>query len=147
MQLVLANAQSELAPLEIGVHALEAVELGIGGKGKKGGLSSYAEAIGKTQGYITQVRQAAEVFKAIKPITQVIGFLDKAKHLAAIHGADKKLWPLLVRQMFKHSWTVTDTEHWVSQVTAASLSPFPLSLTLPTHFVRLRSAALRSVVN
>jgi hypothetical protein len=37
MQLVLSNAQSELSPLEIGVHALEAVGLGEHGRGKEGG--------------------------------------------------------------------------------------------------------------
>jgi hypothetical protein len=61
MQLVLSNAQSELSPLEIGVHALEAIGLGIGGKGQKGGLSAYAEKIGKSHSYVVHVRQAAEV--------------------------------------------------------------------------------------
>jgi hypothetical protein len=87
MLLVLSNAQSELSPLEIGVHALEAVGLGEHGRGKEGGLSEYARQIGKSQPYVTQVRQAAEVLKSAKTITQVMVLLDKAKHLAAIHSA------------------------------------------------------------
>jgi hypothetical protein len=82
MQLVLSNAQSELSPLEIGIHALGAVGLGIGGRGQKGGLSEYAEQIGKSKQYVSQVRQAAEVLKAVKPSTQVDGLIDKAKHFA-----------------------------------------------------------------
>jgi hypothetical protein len=94
MQLVLSNAQSELDPLEIGCHALNAIELGIGGKGKKGGLSEYARQVGKSQQYLTQVRQAAEVLQTIELTTQVVGLFGKAKHLSVIHAAPCSLWPL-----------------------------------------------------
>jgi ParB/RepB/Spo0J family partition protein len=78
MQLVLANAQSELSPLEIGIHALEAVEKG--NKWARGGLKEYAKEIGKTAAYISQVRNAAEVLKAIK-LSQLnlTDLLDKAQ--------------------------------------------------------------------
>jgi hypothetical protein len=46
MALVTSNAQGELDPLEIGIHAFEAVPISKGGKGKKGGVSEYAEKIG-----------------------------------------------------------------------------------------------------
>jgi len=69
MQLVLSHAQSELSPLEIGRYALGYIELADAGRGKKGGISEYARQIGKSQPYISQVRQAAEVLKAVKTIT------------------------------------------------------------------------------
>lgn len=115
MQLVLSNAQSELSPIEIGVHALEAVEMGVGGRGRKGGLGEYARQIGKDKGYVSELKSAAEVLVVIK---QTVGssqqFLDKAKHLSAIHKADSSLWPLLVESMLGKGWSVTDTERWVN---------------------------------
>lgn len=129
MQLVLGNVQGELRPIEIGVHALQAVELGEGGQlkggeGKKEGISEYARKIGKTQGYITQIRQAAEVLEFIKPISRLIGFLDKAQHLAAIHKADKELWPALARWVVERKnkkgervgASVNQTQEMVKQV-------------------------------
>src|SRR5262245_33948530 len=94
MQIVLSNAQGELSPLEIGIHAFKAVPAEKGGRGKKGGLSEYAERIGKTHGYVSQVRMAGEVFRAIeKPVSQLTGFSTKAQHLAAIHALPSKCWP------------------------------------------------------
>jgi hypothetical protein len=61
MLLVLANNQGELDPLEIGIHAFEAVPTSKGGRGKKGGLSEYAEKIGKGQNNVTAYRNAGEV--------------------------------------------------------------------------------------
>ena len=57
-----------------------------GGRGKEGGITQYAKRIGKSQGYISQVRAAGEVAAIIKPISQLMGFEDKAQHLTAIHG-------------------------------------------------------------
>ncbi len=115
MQLVLSNAQSELSPLEIGVHALEAVTLGIGGR-EKGGLSEYARQIGKGRTYVTQVRNAAEVLKAVKPFSQLNGLLDKAQHLNAVHLAPSDTWPFLVDALLTNDWTVDDTEKAVKRV-------------------------------
>lgn len=117
MQLVLSNAQSELSPLEIGVHTLEAVpsEQGKGG----GGLQAYADQIGKSRQYASQVRQAAGVLKEIKSVTSQLklrSFLDKAKHLAAIHLAPEDTWALLVEHLLSDQWTVDDTEKAVKRV-------------------------------
>jgi len=43
MALVLANAQSELLPLERGIHALKVAEKAKGGRGLKDGLTRYAK--------------------------------------------------------------------------------------------------------
>lgn len=59
-------------------------------KPRKGGLSEYAEKIGKTQQYVSQLRDAAEVFGAVKGTSQLVGLLDKAQHLAAIHKAERR---------------------------------------------------------
>ena len=116
MLLATSNAQGELFPLEIGLHVLKYVKKAKGGKakggkkGKKGGLTAYAKALGRTHQYITQLRHAAEVYedKAVKetlaeaveeeviPASQLAGMVTKAKHLTAIHDAPKKSWPGLV---------------------------------------------------
>ena len=99
MQLVLGNVQGELRPIEIGVHALQVVELGEPGRGKEGGIKEYARQLGRSHTYIIQIRQAAEVLSAIKWVSQLTHFLDKAQHLAAIHKADEGLWQILVDKM------------------------------------------------
>ena len=94
MELVLSNNQGELSPLEIGIHALTAVPKGKGGRGKKGGLSQYAEKVGKKQQDVSTYRKAGEVFASCEiPTDQSVGFLDKSQHLAAIHKLPKGCWP------------------------------------------------------
>lgn len=111
MQLVLSNAQGELSSLEIGIHAFKAVPLQ-----KASGLSAYAKRIGKTQQYISQIRNAAAVLEEIKKSTsQLVDFLNKSQHLAAIHAAPESLWETLVRSMLHNGWSAVDTEHWVKR--------------------------------
>jgi DNA modification methylase len=112
MALATSNNQGELAPLEIGLHALERVGKATAGRGKKGGLADYARKLGKGAPYLSQLVAAAEVAKSF---TQVNDLLDKSKHLYAIHSADASLWPVIVPHMLK-DWTVADTEHWVGKV-------------------------------
>jgi hypothetical protein len=122
MELVLANNQGELTPLEIGLHVLRAVPLGKAGSGKKGGLSAYARKIGKTQQYISQIRDAAEVALACKSTTQVVDLLNKTKHLSELHAADESLWPVLVQSLLtfkkddKDEWTVERAAKFAEQV-------------------------------
>lgn len=112
MQLVLSNTQGELSPLEIGIHAFKAVPLQ-----KNGGLSAYAQRIGKNRQYISELRNAANVVERTnKTAAQAAVLLDKAKHLAAIHSAPESLWETLVKSMLKNEWSASDTEHWVKKV-------------------------------
>jgi hypothetical protein len=62
MQLVLSNAQGELAPLERGMHALAATE-----KGKHNGRSvkAYAEQIGRPHRSVEREVCAARVVCAV----------------------------------------------------------------------------------
>jgi len=83
MILATDNNQGELSPLEIGIHALSYVPKSTGGRGKKGGLSEYAKALGKNQATISQLVQAARV--AEKVLLEQCLLQDKTKHLSAIH--------------------------------------------------------------
>jgi hypothetical protein len=98
------------------VHALEYVKLGTGGQGQKGGLSAYAEQIGKSHSYVVHVRQAAEVLKTLQSVSWGTGLLDKAKHLAAIHSAPQDTWSLLVEEILTGEWSKEDTEKAVNRV-------------------------------
>jgi hypothetical protein len=65
MQQVFCNTQGELSPLELGIHVLRAVAKGGKGRGKKGGIRTYAEQVGKNHTYLGELRQAAEVFRTV----------------------------------------------------------------------------------
>lgn len=126
MALATSNNQGELAPLEIGLHALERVGKATAGRGKKGGLSDYARKLGKSSQYLTQLVAAAEVAKSVSQLTDLLG---KSQHLYAIHSADQLLWPVIVPHMLK-CWSVADTEHWVAKVNEFT-EPEGCSLWLP----------------
>lgn len=122
MALATSNNQGELAPLEIGLHALERVGKATAGRGKKGGLSDYARKIGKSQQYLSQLVAAAEVAKST---TQVVDLLDKSKHLAVIHGLAGKPkdgphphWPEVVQAMLSGG---EDGKGWSVEKTAANV--------------------------
>ena len=73
------------------MKVLHYVAKATGGRGKKGGLSEYAERVGKSKQTIHECKDAAEV--ATKVSAQADGLLDKAKHLAAIHRLPQDDWP------------------------------------------------------
>lgn len=125
MELVLSNNQGELSPLEIGFHCLKAVPVAKGGRGQSGGLSEYARKIGKTHQYICQLRDAAEVLLAWrKPATQVAGFIDKAKHLAAVHKLPRARWPEFVEWIERANPTVAEVEERVNTALRPRVEPF-----------------------
>ena len=111
MLLATSNNQGELSPLEIGLHALRNVYLSKGGRGKKGGLSEYAEKVGKSNQYIGQVKAAAEVLTTLeKPPSQLGGFLDKAQHLAAIHKLPRACWASCAEAVVEKGMSVVEVE-------------------------------------
>ena len=126
MALATSNNQGELAPLEIGLHALFSVATQKGGSGKKGGMRAYARSIGKDPANVSRYRDGAEVFVVVQKCCNDTTVLrDKAQHLHAIHAADPSLWPVIVPHMLKlrpqqsgepKAWSVADTEHWVGKV-------------------------------
>jgi hypothetical protein len=105
MRLVTDNAQGELSPLEIGIHALGSVELSEGGAGKKGGISEYARQIGKGESYVRQIRSAATVYKTSHLSAD---FFDKTKHLYEISRAPETAWPLLCDALQSGALTTVD---------------------------------------
>lgn len=150
MLLAMGNVQGELSPLEIGIHALKAVEPGDGGRGREGGVREYARQLGKTQPYITQVRQAAEVFATLETDKSTYQFLDKAQHLASIHGADPSLWPMLVSWMIDGDKSVNQVEDTVRAIRKFKIPEPWATVFLPLlavveSFIKMESPAPKTV--
>lgn len=78
MLLATDNNQGELSPLEIGIHALNYVGKATGGRGKTGGLSEYARAVGKWKRTISEYLSAAKVAKNCSVDRTLL--LDKSQH-------------------------------------------------------------------
>lgn len=117
MQLVLANTQGELSPLEIGMHALRAVPPGQRGRGNIGGIAEYARRIGRTGEYVGQLRNAADVLRAVQNPNLSLDFIsDKAKHLYEISKAPRESWPFFVDRLLAKGWSVSDTGSQVDRV-------------------------------
>jgi site-specific DNA-methyltransferase (adenine-specific) len=114
MLLATCNSQGELDPLEIGIHAYEAVPLEKGGRGKKGGISSYAAILGKQKRTVSDLRLGAEV--VIKTGNISAQFLGRAYHLAVIHDANERAWATLCKHLIEKNWSVEDTKHYVARV-------------------------------
>jgi ParB-like chromosome segregation protein Spo0J len=100
MALVLANSQSELSPLERGIHALKATR-----KGQKGeSVNAYAKAVERPQRTVAQEVAAAKVAQAsAHALTPLIPF---ARHLAELHVAPSWLWPALIARLIAEAWNV-----------------------------------------
>ena len=84
MALALCNAQGELHPLEVGLHAL------------RSGLTqeAYGKAIGLSQDSISIRVKAGRVASTTRVVIP-----DRWRHLAEIHAAPAWLWPALVEAM------------------------------------------------
>jgi ParB/RepB/Spo0J family partition protein len=111
MELVLSNLQSELYPLERGLHALGAIE-----KGKhRLGISAYAKRVGRPEPSVNQEVRAARVATSCSSVN-ISELIHRAKHLSAIHATPSECWEPLVKRMLAAKWTVQDTEAAVSRV-------------------------------
>lgn len=104
MQLVLANNQGELSPLEIGMHALT----------WSGEQKGYAERTGFGKSYISQLRSGAEVARVYSSKLETLA--DKAKHLYEISKAPRDCWPTLVNELVARAWTVADAADSVKRL-------------------------------
>jgi ParB/RepB/Spo0J family partition protein len=109
MQLVLANSQGELSPLEIGMHALT----------WPGEQKEYAERTGFGKSYISQLRSGAEVARVYS--SKLADLADKAKHLYEISRARRVVWPLLVESLIKRGWSVADTKATADKIRAFAI--------------------------
>lgn len=136
MVLATANAQGELSPLEIGMHALHYVEKGQGKKGA--GLEGYAAMIGKKRPNIVLYRDAAQVASYIDIRGEEL--LSKANHLAAIHKLPEGAWGVAVEAMLKQELSAKDTQKAVEDAIEAG-SEIPKSQVERLHGVEARVLA------
>lgn len=97
-----------------------------GGRSIKGGLSAYAERIGKDESTVRTYRDAAIVYSHpdVQEWIDTSGispeFFNKAAYqLAAIHKAPEEAWPELVPQLIEKQWTVKQTESRVKRLEAS----------------------------
>ncbi len=122
MELATANNQGELDPLEIGIHAFEAIPVSKGGRGNVGGISGYAKAIGKPQPNVSKYRNAGQVAKAIH---QCIGLLGKANQLAEIYKLPKECWECCCEWVVEKSLSSFDVKEAVVRAKEPSLPSHP----------------------
>jgi hypothetical protein len=109
MALVTSNSQSELTPLERGLHALGATVKGDPEKG----VRAYAGRVGRTQQIVAREVAAARVWKAYNLGCKQAPIDLSAKALAEIHAAPEWLWPALVERLVVDGWTVEVTRKQV----------------------------------
>ena len=110
MELVLANAQGELSPLERGLHALAAIQAGQT-------VRSYADAVARSKSTVQLEASAARV--ALSTDVDKVRLADSTRHLAEIHVAPERCWPGLVDRLVENNWTVEQTKSFVQVVNTA----------------------------
>lgn len=109
MELVTSNNQGELDPLEIGIHAFEAVPVAKGGRGKKGGgVGAYAARVGRAKSTLTELRNAGEVIVNCSVNRTV--YMGKSQHLAAIHKLNRECWQEACEWLAKSTESVKDVQ-------------------------------------
>jgi hypothetical protein len=105
MALLLTNTQSELTPLEEGLHALHS------------GLSqrAYAKQAGKASGTVQKQMEAARVAAHCIDI-DAAALQPYWLALHAIHAAPQWLWLALAQHLLWETWTVEETRRQVKRV-------------------------------
>jgi transcriptional regulator with XRE-family HTH domain len=90
-------------------------------------VSGFAKRIGKSQQYLSQVTQAAEVYQ--KLTSQLVGFdaTGRVQHLFTIHSAPSSTWPMLATLLQSNDWSVSGfaerigkSKGYLTQVTQAA---------------------------
>ena len=71
------------------MQALECVGKAGPGRGKKGGLSEYARALGKSQPFVSQLVRAAWVANFT---SQLVDLLGHTQHISEIHFLPPEVW-------------------------------------------------------
>lgn len=143
MLLVTSNAQSELTPLERGMHALRS---GMD-------VKAYAESVGraKQRRNVHNEVMAARVAKFVEDV-----FHDLSKYfsqLVEIHAAPGWLWSALVVAMTEEGWTVEQTRTRVVRVKDLPEPPFWLDIAealisgvaKPSEIDRVEKAETRAI--
>jgi hypothetical protein len=97
MQLVLCNTQSELHPLERGLHALGFVEKGVHGKS----AAAYAKAAGR-ENETRAVQREIDAATVADEIGHVANLTEWFRQISEIHAAPKWLWALPTNGRNRH---------------------------------------------
>lgn len=135
MALVTSNAQGELDPLEIGIHAFEAVPTNKGKSG--GGLQAYASLIGKAKSTITELRNAGEVVHKMSSDVRT-HLLGKVYQLSAIHKLPREAWQVACEWLSKNESSVVDVKSRVELAMECTGVPGYESI-YPTELLQLES--------
>jgi len=72
-----------------------------GGRGVSGGLSAYAQTIGRSKQGISELRAAADVYETVRTPDGLALDGIKSQHLYEVSKAPRVLWPLLVAALVK----------------------------------------------
>jgi hypothetical protein len=112
MALLLCNTQSELHPLEEGMHALHSPLSG----------SAYARMAGVPQGTLKTKIAAARVAASVSSY-ELTQLQDVWRALDAIHPAPAWLWPALVAKLIAEALTIEKTREEVKRVSKLDAPP------------------------
>jgi protein gp37 len=113
MQLVLANSQSELAGLERGLHALDAVGSGMT-------LRAYAEKIERNYTSTCRDYWAAEVALKYTAGGSCASLMEYTSHLTEIRAAPPCTWTVLVEAVVGGGWSKRETRETVTRIQAVA---------------------------
>ncbi len=130
MLLVTENIQTELSPIEIGLHCLATCEPSGGGRGVKGGISAYAQRVGYSRNRLVVLRRAASVAESCRNVVGSLScFADKVDHLSEIGKiVNPKRWADVTRSFLEldnvtgESWNVSVTRDRSKAVESAASS-------------------------
>lgn len=106
MELSTSNSQSELDPLEIGVHAFVCLT-------RYGVLRQYADQVHMSPAAITRLRHAGEV---VCSLDERSSYLGKAYHLAEIHKLPHECWHRCCQEVLRQNLSVSDVIGRVKRV-------------------------------
>jgi len=88
-----------------------------GWRGKKGGLSAYAEAVGRPLPIIHRNKDGAEVMDKLLSHDKALEFsayLDKAAHLATIHSLPQECWKECAEYVVAQGLSAKETQERVN---------------------------------
>lgn len=117
-ELVLANSQSELLPIEVAVHEFRLVDRGKGGRGEEGGISEYARKHNISKQRASELYRAGAVYVAVQPSGHPDSFKKKIQHLVVIYTkCPREDWAGLVQMIQQRpAMTVVDVEAEVAKI-------------------------------
>ena len=113
-----------------------------GGRGVKSALSvsGFAGRLGKSKGYLTQVTQAAKVFRKLFSQLNSFSPQGKVQHLFEIHSAPEHTWPTLAALLQEHEpdfcSRMIQQDFLGASVRVIRTDTYPMC-----HFVMLRKVA------